>query len=205
MAQPVAQRLVASIGAVLPVGQAVGRQIGLHLRPGHGQHGPDDPVTPGCDAREALKPRAPDQVQKHRLHLVVGVVGRGDAAGLGQEKIIPHPAGRFLHALPCLPGPGGHVAPAGRQFDAPGRTQPADKGLVLVGFGAPQAVVIVGGGHLDSKLLPQGQEAVEQGHGIRAAGQGADHPAARLRQMLPAAPIENLIPHCASTPGPRRW
>ena len=30
--------------------------------------------------------------------------------------------------------------------------------------------------HIDLQLLPQRQQAVEQGHGIRTAGNGADHP-----------------------------
>ena len=69
-----------------------------------------------------------------------------------------------------------HLAKAWRfELDAPQGAPLGHKGGVPVGFRPPQAVVVVGGAHPEAPLLCQGGEQVEQAHGVRPAGHGAQH------------------------------
>ena len=61
--------------------QAVGREICLDLLPRGLEQGADQPSPHRGNARQPLRAGAAQQVQHHRLRLVGGVVGGGDALG----------------------------------------------------------------------------------------------------------------------------
>ena len=151
----------------------------------------------GRDARQPPQSGAPHQVQQHCFGVVVGVVGGGDhgavqLTGRLLKEIVPHLPGGLLDALA---GPGslsGHVPPAHGQLrsrqglgHAQGAGVPVgaaalghelpDELFVPVGFRPPQAVVVVGGGHLDVQPAPQPVQKVHQAYGVRPPGQGAQH------------------------------
>ena len=67
---------------------------GLHLLPLYIQHGADDPPVHRGDAPQPLQPRAPEQVQYHRLGVVVGGVGGGDFPGQAAQKRVSGQIGR---------------------------------------------------------------------------------------------------------------
>ena len=73
-------RHIGAVGAVLHMADVIFVQKFLHLRPGHIQHGPDKPLGFRRDAAQAPQAGAPEQVQEHRLGVVVGGVGGGDGA-----------------------------------------------------------------------------------------------------------------------------
>ena len=79
----VSEGIVFKIAAVLPPGEAVFLQIGENLRPGHGQERADNPPGLRRHAAKATKAGAPQEIDEHRLHLVVGVVRRGNDSRLG--------------------------------------------------------------------------------------------------------------------------
>lgn len=143
---------------------------------------------------------APEQIQQNRLHLVVGMVGGGDDTALRHQKFIPQDSGGLFRAFARqLPG----ISPANNQRYIPLGAKLPDKGFISIGLFTPQAMVEVGGRQGDAQLLPQRAQAVEQGNGITAAGQGADHMVTGLQ--FPAAYRQNLSPHRVSTPGRQRW
>ena len=93
------------IGRILHMGHAVGGGVGRQLRPGDAQEGAADVPPHLGDTRKARRPGSPDQVQQHRLGVVVGVVGGEDgivAAVLRRlvQKFIPQPPGGLLGGKP---------------------------------------------------------------------------------------------------------
>ena len=150
-------------------------------------------------------------MQEHRLRVVLPVVGGGDAVRAQVlrrllQKAVAELPGRVLHAPPGLPGKGGHVPAPAEEGDAPPGAPGADKGLVPVRCGA-EAVVEVGGGHLEPLLRPEDAQQVEQGHGIPPPGDGAEHrPPLGEHIVLPAEGPDlpdqgvNSRPHRSASP-----
>ena len=119
-------------------------------------------------------------MEQEGLGVVVGIVGRGDpvrsqAAGGLAEEGVPHLAGGFLHTLAQPGGPGRHVAGACIKLHAVFPAPVSYKRLVPIGLRPPQAMVIVGRGDRKAPLGPQPGGQVKQAHGVRPAGDGAEH------------------------------
>ena len=194
MPDAVAQEFVCRVGAVLPVGQVVFLQKGLHLLPGDIQHGADDGPIHRGDAPQSLQPGAPEQVHEHGFGVVIGGVGSGDFSREGAQKRVS-----------CLPGgglqpllPGTHLSAPNGEGNAVAGAEIPNEGLVGVGLRPPEMVVKMGGGQVYLQFFPQQVHSKQQRHGIRPAGDGADHRFPR-RCQLPEGGRE-LIQH-ASTPG----
>ncbi len=103
------------------------------------------------DLCQALHPGAPDQVQHHRLRLVGGMVGGGDALGplsrsAVRRKVVPGHAPGLLQPHAPLTGQGGHIRPLHRQGNVQLPAQLLHKGHVPACRG-PLAVVQVGRRH----------------------------------------------------------
>ena len=81
MADPVAQKSAAFVGAVLHMLKAVLPEEVLHLPAGHGEHGPQKPAGDRRDPAQAFQPGAPHQMQEHGLRIVIGGMGRSDLPG----------------------------------------------------------------------------------------------------------------------------
>ena len=123
---------------------------------------------------------AAGQVEQQGLQIVVGVVGGGDAvtAQLRRrpaEKFVPELPPRLLHPQAPAFGLGVHLSPLHHAGDAPAGAPVGDEGGIGVGRLPPHAVVVVGGAHPEAPLLRPGVEQVEQAHGVRPAGHGAQH------------------------------
>ena len=172
------------------MGQPVLLQIVLDLGPTGLQQGPDDPAPYRRDAAQALRPGAPQQVQQHRLRLILGVVGGGDirrADGVrrAEEKVVPQPPSRLLHAQAparrhLIDGRG-----LGIEGDVPLPAQAPDEILVPLGLG-PHPVVQVRRRHGEAAARRDGGQIVQQAHGVPSAGHGAQDHAALRRQHVPA-------------------
>ena len=164
------------------------------------------PHNAAAHRRNAAKPaqtRAAQQMQQHRLGIVVGVVGGGDAvAGQRVKKCVAQAARRFLYA-------GGPICFRRGRAEVQGNTvlftEFPHKACVPFGLRAAQAMVEMRSLDLDAQRPPQRPEAPQQRHGVRAAGNGADHALPRRKQGVFAAPREQLSSHCASIRGLRRW
>ena len=172
---------------VLHVGQTVGFQVCLDFLPGGFQQGTDDPAPHRGDPCQALHPGAPDQVQHHRLRLVGGVVGGGDALGpqpvrRAAEEVVPGHAPGLLQPHAPLTGQGGHIRPLHRQGNVQLPAQLLHKGHVPARRG-PLAVVQVGRRH--GKIPGHGGQIVQQAHGVPPAGHGHQHHPAGRRQHMP--------------------
>ena len=72
------------------------------------------------------------------------------------------------------------------------------------GTDAPELMVEVGGLQTKAQLLLQQEHAPEQGHGVRAAGHGADDGLPGGYHLVPSNGGKHFIQH-ASTPGRQRW
>ena len=177
VADAVAAVVVALIAAVLYMGDSVFFQIILNLFAGDAQQGADDLPPAGWDPAQSQGAGAPGQVQQHRLHIVIPVMGGGNIIAvirlcrLLQETVAQHP-GRFLQAHSLFPGISRRVPMAG---DAGHAMLPAP---VLYKIGIPQgllppdAVLKMSGHHIPAPAVQQ----VQQAHGVRPAGHGAKNP-----------------------------
>ena len=162
-------------------------QVCLDVLPGGFQQRPDDPAPHRRNARQPLHARTPDQVQHHRLRLVGGVVGGGDALGpqpvrRAAEEVVPGHAPGLLQADTPLPGQGGHIRPLHRQGNVQLPAQLLHKGHVPARRG-PLAVVQVGRRH--GEIPGHGGQIVQQAHGVPPAGHGHQHHPAGRRQHMP--------------------
>ena len=203
------------VGAVLHMGEGMGGQIGLHFHPSSGQKGPDEPPPPGADAGEPLEAAPPDEVEEHSLHVVVGGVGGGDAAGPHRfggplQKVIAQGPGGLLDAGAPAPGLGGHVPLPHHTGDLPVPAQVPDEGGVPVGLRPPEPVVEVGGGEGKALLLRPAPEPVEEAHRVGPAGDGAEDVAPGGEHGVFPCEGLGLVQHGISTPGGsgrwrRRW
>lgn len=205
VAQAVSGVCVVPVGSVLPPGQPPEAEIRLDLIPRDGQQGTDHIPLTGADPSQAAQPGPPDQVEQDGLRVIPGVVGGGDPlgpAGPGgpAEKIIAHVPGGLLHTAAAAAGLSGHIAAPDEQFHR-GQVPPcpvgleqavppaaqgdelADEGRVPVGLLPTQLVVVVGGGQCKGDLPAQSVQLVEQAHGVRSAGYGAQDGAAGGDQL----------------------
>ena len=200
MPQPVTEEFVAAVGAVLHMADVVFVQKGLHLGPGHIQHGPDEPVGLWRDAAQAPQARATDQVHQHRFGVVVGGVGGGDGAIEAAKICVSRFPCRRFQPL----GAGNHSSGAQMQGDIVEIAEFFNKFRIPLRFLPPEVVVKMGSLHGDAQLLLQQPHPPQQRHGVGTAGYGAEDPVPRLHHLIPAEGGEHLIQH-ASTPGRRRW
>ena len=165
----------------------MGFQVCLDVFPGRFQQGADDAPPHRRNARQPLHARTPDQVQQHRLRLVGGMVGGGNALSAqavrcAAEKVVPGHASGLLQADTPLPGQGGHVRPLHRQGNVQLPAQLPDKGHVPACRG-PLAVVQMGRRH--GKIPGHGGQIVQQAHGVPPPGHGHQHGAAGGGQHAP--------------------
>ena len=117
------------------------------------------------------------------------------------EKIVAAGSGSFLQTFAGFPAAGGHIGAGYGQGNVQRPANLPAEGLVSVRGVAPQMVIEVACGNRYAELLCCVGDAVGHGHGIGAAGKGADHMTAG---GYPAAQGgKHLIPH-ASTLGRRR-
>ena len=201
--KPVPGHAGVAVGLVLNMADAVLLQIFLNFLPGGLQQGADDVPPHRRDARQALGARAPQQVQQHRLRLVGGVVGRGDAVRPGQlrrpaEGLIPQPPPGLLDANAPLFCFFRHADPLRHAGDAPLPAEILHKQLIPPGR-VPLAVVHVHRRHGEILPLAQLPQIMQQAHGVPSAADGAQDAPARLRQHIPPPhkrqQIQLFIPH----------
>lgn len=155
------------------------------------------------NTRQSLGARAPQQVQQHRLRLVGGVMGRGNAVRPGQlrcpaEGLIPQPPPGLLDAnapLLCLLR---HADPLRHAGDAPLPAEVLHKQLIPPGR-IPLAVVHVYGGHGEIFPLSQLPQGVQQAHGVPSAADGAQGCVRLLAAHIPPPhkrqQVQLFIPH----------
>ena len=159
------------------MGDSVFFQIIFNLFSGDAQQGADDLPPAGWDPAQSQGAGAPGQVQQHRLHIVVPVVGGGDIVAalllcrLLQETVAQRP-GRFLQAQPLCGGVARGVPMAGDAGDALLPAPALYKSGVPQGFLPPDAVLKMSGHHIPAHAVQQ----VQQAHGVRPAGHGAENP-----------------------------
>ena len=132
---------------------------------------------------QSPEPCAPNQMEQHRLGVVIRRVGCGNfAAGSRDSKMYTGPPCRILQA-PSLGLTWVRPTVRGIWYLAQScRTKSSSRS-----DSSPEAVVQVGGGELQVQLLPAKIQAPQQRHRVRPAGDGADDPVPLLQKpMLPA-------------------
>ena len=151
------------------------------------------------ECRQALGARAPQQVQQHRLRLILPVVGGGDEVRAGAlrraaEEVVAGAAARLLHGEVPSGGEGVDLHPLGVEGDIAGIAEGADKLLVALRRGA-HTVVQVRRRHAEVPLLSQTPETVQKADGVPAAGDGAEDQPAGRREHLPAGHPRRYVKH----------
>ena len=197
MSDPIPQKGIFAIGAVLHMPEVIFIQELLHFLPGHRQHGADQPPADGGNASQPFQPCTTDQMQEHCFRIVVRRVGSGDFSRKGhQEAIAGVSCCRFQPFLPRDHLPRPHVQ---RDFQAvaEGFHEPG----VPIGFFPAQAVIEMGRMKLDLQLFPEQIQRKEQRHGIRTAGNRTGHPVTGPEHIILIQEADQLIQH-ASTPDP---
>ena len=148
-------------------------QIVFHVRARHVEHGAQEIALHRRDAGEPPQAAAAGEVQKHRLELIVGGVRRGDPAAAlllcrAAEKGIARVPERRLVAPVALIG-----------FDETRngmfRAICADEVRVAQRLLPALPVIKMGAEHCKAALRRKREQLREQAHGIRPAGDGAEH------------------------------
>ena len=182
MADAIAGKSDILVGAVLHIGEVLLAQVFHNFNPACGQQGTNQGAPPGRHPGQALKPSSPDEVEQGGLHIVIGVVGRGNeravqgTGGLLQEGIAHFPGG-FLQSGAAAAGLSGHIAQGEGNLPLPAEV--FHKRGVPCGLFAPELVVIVGDKEGEAQLLRLPSEQVEQAHGVGAARYGAQNASPR--------------------------
>ena len=208
--QAVAGIVGVQIRLVGDVGQVMRRDIGVDSGAGRVQQGADDALPHRWNAGKPLGAGAPQQLQQHRLRLILPVVGggdegRADGRGGAAQEFIAGAAACLLHGqAPCI-AQDVHVHLFRVKGDIPLAAQPAHQLLVPLRRGA-HAVVQVGGGHGKAPLLSQTPQVVQQAHGVPPSGYGAqDRPAGRREHaeaLHPRRGVHHGLTHPRRTGSP---
>ena len=162
------------------MGDLVLREIRLDLGAGDLQHRPHDPPAHAGDAAQPGGAAAAGEVEEQGLGQIVQRVGRDDrfaAEGVRRafEEIVAQRAPRLLEPEAVRRGVGGHVGMLRHIGDAVFPAEALHKGGVAPGFRAPDAVLEMGGGHIEALR----DEQMQQAHGVGPAGDGGEQPFAR--------------------------
>ena len=202
--QAVAGIVGVQIRLVGDVGQVMRRDIGVDGGAGRVQQGADDALPHRRNAGKPLGAGAPQQLQQHRLRLILPVVGGGDGGradgrGGAAQKCIAGAAACLLHGqAPCI-AQGVYVHLFRVKGDIPLAAQPVHQLLVL--RRGAHAVVQVGGGHGKAPLLSQTPQVVQQARSrLRMA---LDPPGARHAEALhPRRGVHHGLTHPRRTAFP---
>lgn len=130
-----------------------------------------------ADAAKPRKARPAKDAEEDRFGLVVGRVGGDDepggvAAGLLFEEVVSLPADCGFQPDTLLFEGGWGLAAAEGALDGEILAEAGHKVTVGVGFGAPQAVVEVGGDDPALTAPLEVNEQAEEGHAVGSAGDG---------------------------------
>ena len=166
------------------------RAVCLGLGAAQAQQRPPVDAALRADAAQPVQAGAARQAQQHGLGLVGQRVGGGDLGFLARGQLVE--PGVAQAAGPVLAGVvgDGHARAARviqKQLHALFLAQARHKAGVLLRCFAAQAVVHMGGEHLDGKLAAAAQQKQQEGHRVRPTGAGCNDPVARLEQALPFA------------------
>ena len=144
----VAAIVVAEVGAVLDVLNAVFGEVLLYLRTAHAQQRTDDVLPPRGNAAQAERTAAAGEVEDKRLGVIVGIMRRGDkpAAALFRgalQKLIAQPPCRILGPKSVHQSIARHVPVTDDAFYPTLRAPVFHKARVSQRFLAADAVFIV--------------------------------------------------------------
>ena len=144
----VAAIVVAEVGAVLDVLNAVFGEVLLYLRTAHAQQRTDDVLPPHGNAAQAERTAAAGEVEDERLGVIVGIVRRGDKPAAmftcsALQELIAQPPCRFLGTESMRRDIARHVPVADDALYSMLRAPAFHKARVPHGFLAADAVFIV--------------------------------------------------------------
>ena len=168
-AQGVARRVGNGVGGILAPRLSALAQIRNQILFFHAQQRPPEIALALAHARRSRRARTAQQVHEHRLGLIAGVMGGGDAAcprrffGAAQKGVAQAARGGF-QALARQAG-GGHVGALAQKGHAQPRAEIAAKLHIRDGRLAADAVLKMRRAHLHARFRKQSQ----QSHRVRAA------------------------------------
>ncbi len=167
---PGSEVLRITVRRIGPEGPADSLQMAGQIVPPERQEGSDELAPAAGHRGESCRARAPERSHQDGLRLIVGVVGGGDEArsGLASHRLEDAIAGRTRRGFRCVRAEGQAPRNEGKPvFRSEG---PDDlRHLHAVGM---DPVIDVGDGKLEAERLPRGDEQIQQGYGVGAAGDG---------------------------------
>jgi hypothetical protein len=124
---------------------------------------------------QAGKARASEEMMQHCLDLVVGRVGHGHVraicgGGGALKKPVAHVAGGLFEIQAPLARIGRHVRRFERQRNVQALAQVGRPSGIVRGSGAADSVIEVRRDELQSLLLGEGIQAIQQGHAVASPG-----------------------------------
>jgi len=164
-----------TVGGVFPPGLALAAKIGAQIRAADSEKRAQHNARGGMDAGKSGESRATQNVRQHGFRLIVGRVRDGDAieAALLYEALkegVSRPPRYIFQIAAFALGPRGDVFRGHEKFQTVLRREPRDEFLVELRSPAAQFVIEVHHAQDAAQPLPQFQEQMQQGDGIRAAG-----------------------------------
>lgn len=200
--QPVAQLSVLQIGAVGPVILTDSIQIVLQLRAGDPQQRPNDLPAHRSDPAESIERGSAQQVQKHRLSIVIRMVCSGNFAGgsLPQRAVTQLPRSLFNGKLICFTVRSNINSP-NRQRDSQSFAEPPTESLVPIPLFSPKLMVDVTGCQGQEIAGRQFPHHIKQGDRVRPAGKPDGDTVALLEHPMLFHKRNDPINHRVQTPG----
>jgi hypothetical protein len=168
------------VARVVPPLEATIAEVGEHLLPRDLEEGAEETAGPRSHSAEPRGPRSPKQTHEQGFRLVVTGVGHRDGGRArfvanAAEEAVALPAGRLLQPSSLAADPGEDVGLRGVEGNVEPSAQTATEAGVLRRVRA-ELVVQVGGDHPEPVPGSQGDEGIQEGHGIGPAGESKDDP-----------------------------
>ena len=145
----------------------------------YAQQGPPEVALAFAHARRSRRACAAQQVHEHRLRLIAGVVGSGDARRprlffCAAEKGVAQTARGRFQPLARQAG-GGHIGALTEKGHAQARAEFLTKGHIRDGISAADAMLKVRRAHVRARV----QQQEQQRHRVRPAGKRHERATAR--------------------------
>ena len=165
----VAAVIVAAVGAVLDMGDAVFGEVGFYLPPRHAEERTDYLAAHGRDAAQSCVAGSAREVEEHRLGVVARVVRGGDPVTAesfcrAAQKIIAKLARGLLGAHAVFGGIGIHIPVLHGKLYAAFAAEILDEAAVAQRFLPAQAVLKMCGADRDIPALRLRIQPVQQAH-----------------------------------------
>ena len=205
MTQPVAGIIQTGVGAVRPPRNSIFPAISLDFLPTEEQHRANNVPPYRRNSRQPPGTGSLQQMQQHRFRLIAAGVGRGNPVIIPRkqtfQKLVPKPPAAGFQPFPGTLRLFRNIDLQNPQFNPLFAAPVPDKRFIFVGLCPANPMIHMG--TENSFPRKQGQQQMNHGHGICAAGKSCDHSPLPGNHPVLLHPSLHLLPcltHAGTAP-----